>query len=132
MVHPAVPAQTMGYSLPLMRMVRTVFHVLRERLTIEESFDLISGFPVLIKGLYVDGWKPSREPRRLTSAAEFVDAVMMADRTAADGDFGLADERAMESVKGVVRAIKKYTSIGEVLDVGATLPRDLRDFWLTA
>lgn len=37
------------------RVLRTVLHVLRRRLTLEESFDLISQLPMCIKAVYIDG-----------------------------------------------------------------------------
>lgn len=116
----------------LARMLKSVFWVLRERLTVEESFDLIASYPLLIKALYVEGWKPSCKPRRLKSAEEFIDAVVKADKTSADADFGLSDEVNADSVRAVIRALKQQSSLGEVLDIGATLPPDLRDFLLSA
>jgi uncharacterized protein (DUF2267 family) len=38
------------------RVVRAILHALRNRLTHEESFELLAQLPVSLKGVYVDGW----------------------------------------------------------------------------
>ena len=41
---------------------RAVMHAIRERIQLGESLDLISQFPMLLKGYYVDNWKYSEKP----------------------------------------------------------------------
>ncbi len=36
---------------------RAVMHTIRDRIQISESLDLISPFPMILKGMYVNGWK---------------------------------------------------------------------------
>ena len=40
--------------------LRAVLHALRDRLPIEESSDLASQLPMLIRGFYYEGWNPSK------------------------------------------------------------------------
>ena len=40
------------------RITRAVFRSLRNLLTLEENFQLIAQLPLILKGLYVEGWAP--------------------------------------------------------------------------
>ena len=45
--------------------LRAVLHTLRDRLTVEEAADLAAQLPLLISGIYFDGWDPSRVPQKM-------------------------------------------------------------------
>src|SRR5262245_44369731 len=44
--------------------LRSVLHALRNRLTVDEAADLGAQLPLLIRGLYYEGWDPSSTPVR--------------------------------------------------------------------
>lgn len=108
------------------RILRTVLHVLRERLTVEESFDLLSQLPMCIKAVYVDGWKPKLTPdKTIRSVDDFVEAVIEHDQRAAGKDFG-SREHALEMIKAVFRVVKNHVSDGEIQDIKGDLPHGLK------
>ena len=113
------------------RVLRAVFHTLRKRLTIEESFNLLANFPLLIKGLYIDGWQPSSEQIKIKTIEDFLAEVRNNDQQNADQVLD-NDQTAHQAVAATFRAIKRYSSLGEVLDIGAILPQELRDFWISS
>jgi uncharacterized protein (DUF2267 family) len=45
--------------------LRSVLHQLRDRLTLEESVDLGAQLPLIVRGLYYEGWRPHHVPRKL-------------------------------------------------------------------
>jgi uncharacterized protein (DUF2267 family) len=47
------------------RIIRAVFHALRNRLNHEESFQLLAQLPMVLKGVYVDGWHFDKDFHRI-------------------------------------------------------------------
>jgi len=54
--------------------LRAVLHTLRDRTTIEEVFQLSAQLPVLIRGIYFEGYKPFGKPDKL-NAEEFMSRI---------------------------------------------------------
>lgn len=114
------------------RMLRSVLHTLRDRLTVDESFSLLAQLPMFIKAVYIDGWKPSRTPdKRIKTVDDFVAHVMEYDDRQAAIDFG-DPQGAQQSISSVLRVLKRHISQGESRAVSDKLPRHLGEFWQTA
>jgi uncharacterized protein (DUF2267 family) len=107
------------------RVLRCVLHALRNRLTLEESFQLMAQLPMAIKAVYVDGWRPNRDFRRIKTLREFSEEVMKQDGLSAWRDFsGVSD--ASDAVEAVMKTIAGYVSAGELHDIIAILPEDFK------
>lgn len=110
------------------RVLRCVLHVLRDRLSIQESFQLIAQLPLVIKGLYVEGWAPSKAHMRIKTIHEFAEEVMRVDGISAWRDFsGRSD--AMEGIAAVVKTIADYVTAGELHQVIAILPEAMKSYF---
>ncbi|WP_457621579.1 DUF2267 domain-containing protein [Persephonella sp.] len=110
------------------RVLRAVLHALRRRLTPEEFLDLLAQLPMCIKAIAVDGWKISESPdKSIKHVEDLVHAVMEEDRRTAARDLG-NEQHAKEAIKAVIRVIKRHVSDGEIKDVEAELPKQLREF----
>ncbi len=114
-----------------MRVTRAVIHALRNRLTPEEFLDFISQLPMCIKAIAVDGWKIDKVPEKIKHVDEFIEEVLKEDGRTAPRDFG-SKEEAVEAVKAVFRVIKRHVTEGEVEDIAAELPKELKQFFLEA
>jgi uncharacterized protein (DUF2267 family) len=111
-----------------LRITRAVLHALRNRLSHEESFQLLAQLPMMLKAIYVDGWKFKREFRRISHVSDFLDEVRLEDGGTAGYDFG-NDARARTAVSAVFKAMNYFVSEGEVNSIIAVLPAELKE-WL--
>ena len=110
------------------RVLRAVLHALRRRLTPEEYLDLVAQLPMCIKAIAVDGWRLHESPdKSIKHIEDLIHAVMEEDRRTAPRDLG-NEEHAKEAIKAVIRVIKRHVSDGEIQDVEAELPKQLRQF----
>ncbi|CAN5465911.1 DUF2267 domain-containing protein [soil metagenome] len=107
------------------RMLRCVLRALRNRMTVEESFQLIGQLPMSIKGIYVDGWKVRMAPGKFNHIGEFRSEVMKEDDYAALKDF-YYDGAVDDAIKAVFRVLSRHVSAGEMENVISVLPGELR------
>ncbi len=101
------------------RALRAVLHALRDRLTIAEVADLGAQLPMLIRGLYYEGWDPNRIETALRTREAFLAEVA--------GAFpGDDDAYAVGIALGVFTVLERHVSAGEVEDVKHVLPAGVR------
>lgn len=101
------------------RVLRAYLHALRDRLPVDEAAQLAAQLPELIRGIYYEGWNPSSTPVKYQGFSDFLDRV--AAEALLDGE--TAASYAVSAAAGVLR---RHVSAGEIDDVRAVLPEDLR------
>ena len=98
--------------------LRATLHALRDRLTVEEAAHLGAQLPMLVRGLYYEGWRPAGKPLKEHTREAFLahveDEARNPNCKAEAAVFGLLAERV---------------SAGEIEDDKSTLPRPIREFW---
>jgi uncharacterized protein (DUF2267 family) len=110
------------------RITKAVLHSLRDVLTVEENLHLISQLPLVLKGVYVDNWKISGSPKRLRSIDDFCQDLQTIAGLTAEEDFPSKDD-CMDSIHAVFSVIKEMVSEGEIEDIKAIMPRELKELW---
>jgi len=110
------------------RIVRSVLHALRNRLSHEESFQLIAQLPMALKAVYVDGWKHSDSYLRIRRPEEFLDEIRKEDDGMAGYDFG-NNQRAALATAAVFNVLFETISDGEAKSLLSTLPESLK-LWI--
>lgn len=111
------------------RVLRCVLHALRNRLTVEESFQLLAQLPMVIKALYIEGWQPSRYHTKIKTLQDLSEEVMKLDGMSAWRDFsGVSD--AMDGIEAVIKTMADYVSAGELHDIIAVLPEDMKETFM--
>lgn len=102
--------------------LRVVLHSLRDRLTLEEGAQLADQLPTALRGLYYEGWQPSKVPVKY-NRMEFLDAVI---RKLPQQNRDI-DEKA--AISSVFYLLQKHISAGEIEDIKSVLPKDFEDLW---
>lgn len=101
--------------------LRCVLHQLRDRLTPDEAIELGAQLPVIVRGIYYEGWRPSRTPEKVRSRQKFLDEVLiklLPRRVAPEA-----------AVKDVFALLAHHCDPGEIGDVIAQLPSDIKELW---
>ena len=101
------------------RALRAVLHALRDNLAVDEIARFGAQMPLLVRGLYYEGWIPGVE--RDETVADFVGRV-----ATEFGDFPTLDLEVV--CRGVYKVVRHYVSLGEMRDVAAALPPAVREF----
>ena len=106
------------------RVLSSILHGLREVITLEESLQLISQFPMFLKAVYVNKWT-TRKKVRVKSMTEFIDLIRELDGVTSLNDFE-SEEVAENYINATFMMLRKYVSLGELEDLRTVLPKDLK------
>jgi uncharacterized protein (DUF2267 family) len=100
--------------------LRAGLHGLRDRLSVNEIAQLSAQMPLLIRGMFFEGWHPSDKPLHVRHKAEFLALVRgyYAPRT---------DVAAGDIVTALFCVLSKHVSPGEIGAVLMSLPEELVD-----
>ena len=99
--------------------LRSVLHALRDRLPVDEAAQLAAQLPLLIRGVYYEGWNPSATPASYSRADDLYERVV-----AGGGCHGATE--ASFAVAAVMRVLRVHVSAGELDDVLGALPAGVR------
>jgi len=101
--------------------LRAVLHTVRDRLPVDIAVHFGAQLPMLIRGLYYEGWEPSRMPIKLT-LREFLDAIQQ--RIVAERVFDPVDV-----TQDVLSVVASYVGDGEMEKVKHSFPRDMQNLF---
>jgi uncharacterized protein (DUF2267 family) len=109
------------------RIMTSVLHAIRDLLTVEGSLHLISQLPLLIKGIYVSGWHLGAK-ERIKDKDQLIERLLLQNTRTGPIDFG-TDEKALNNLMAVLRVLQRHISPGEIADLKAQFPPELKDLW---
>jgi uncharacterized protein (DUF2267 family) len=108
--------------------LRGVLHSLRDRLPAAEAVQLGAQLPMLIRGLYYEGWKPSGKPLRERDSEQFLVDVLSAFGETALVDIATSPAKNAEAVvRAVLGVLSRHTT--ECASIRRLLPASLRSMW---
>lgn len=101
-----------------LRALRAGLQALRDRLSVEEAARLSAQLPLIIRGIFFEGWMPSGKPLRIRHRREFL--ALVRRKYGARADLG-----ADEIVVAMFRVLGRHVSEGEITDVVLSLPAEI-------
>lgn len=104
------------------RALRVVLHALRDRLPVDEASHLSAQLPMLLRGVFFEGWRPAETPVPVRSKDEFLSSLA----TAFASDTFSDPEGIARIVFGV---LTRHLSNGECTKVKGVLPKEIRELW---
>jgi uncharacterized protein (DUF2267 family) len=99
--------------------LRAVLFALRDRLNPDEAAHLASQLPMLVRGIFYDGYRPAGKPERVRSREEFLAKVSAELQQ-------MRPLGADEAVGAVFKVLQRHVTQGELAKVMHTLPEDIR------
>ncbi|MCW3840489.1 DUF2267 domain-containing protein [Micromonospora yasonensis] len=97
--------------------LRTVLHLLRDRLPVAQSVEFAQQLPVLLRGVYFDGWQPESVPIKL-NRDDFLYEVRQGFPYDVEGG-------TEQVVQVVLDTLRRHMNQGEWEDVKSAMPKDL-------
>lgn len=101
--------------------LKGVLHALRDRMTPEEVFDLSSQLPVLIRGFYLEGYKPANKPIKYSA-----EDLLYEIEKSFGGNTSIVPEVAF---RGVLRVLYNRGDTKELQQIHETMPKDIKQLW---
>jgi uncharacterized protein (DUF2267 family) len=103
--------------------LRGALHALRDRLPVGEASQLGAQLPVILRGVYYEGWRPAGERGKERHLEPFLDRL--------HGELRGYEETldAERCARSVFRVLARHVSAGEIADVVQALPADVRALW---
>ncbi|MDP1669612.1 DUF2267 domain-containing protein [Phaeovulum sp.] len=103
-------------------LLRATLHALRDFLTVNEAVDLAAQLPVLLRGVYYEGWIPAKTPARPRGKEAFLARV--------EAPFvNVPLEEPEDCVVAVFDLLRRRLSAGELGQVAHALRKPLRELW---
>jgi uncharacterized protein (DUF2267 family) len=103
--------------------LRAVLHALRDRIGPENAAHLGAHLPMLLRGLFYEGWDPTGKPTKERHDSAFL--AHIARELPRAVELGEVEEGAC----AVLDVLSKHIDRGAAIKLAGILPQDLRRFW---
>ena len=101
--------------------LRATLHALRDRLTVQEAAHLAAQMPMMVRGLFFEGWHPGRKRLRLRSVESFLAAV--------EQELAYSKLDVDRVVRAVFRVMARHVSEGQIANVRHALSARVAQLW---
>jgi uncharacterized protein (DUF2267 family) len=103
------------------RVLRAFLHALRDHLSVTDAAALAAQLPIFLRGVFYEGWDPSRTPDHARDLDSFLRRIAGEARLAGETEASFAAAAAS-------RVLARHISPGEAESVLHALPDHLRRF----
>nr|WP_166157051.1 DUF2267 domain-containing protein [Neochlamydia sp. AcF84]NGY95512.1 hypothetical protein [Neochlamydia sp. AcF84] len=105
--------------------LKGTLQALRDRLSVEVSAKLSAQLPMLVRGFYYEGWKPSIMPVKVKTTEEFLDFVAFHFNSLALVQYSDVEK----IVRAVFQVVTQHVSKGEIEHIRQVLPLPIAALW---
>jgi uncharacterized protein (DUF2267 family) len=105
-----------------LRLLRATLRQIRDHLGHDEVAQFSAQMPLLVRGMFFEGWTPAHTPIQNRNADHFLSAI-----SAQVGD--VAGWRGADDIVAVFKTLNTKISAGEIADIKASLPKAIRQMW---
>jgi uncharacterized protein (DUF2267 family) len=104
------------------KVLSTVLHKIRDRLTVNLAAHLGAQLPLLVRGVYYDQFEPSKMPNECRNREEFIAEIAewLSDTRPVDPD---------DAARSVFKVLSRHISEGQIEHVKQALPKSVRQMW---
>jgi uncharacterized protein (DUF2267 family) len=100
------------------RVLRGVLHALRDELGVFEAAQLSAQLPMLVRGIFYEGWHPA-DSARVRTLEEFEHKIYLSHGAR-------PQRRATEMIEGVLNVLRKYADPHQVEEILSHFPGRIR------
>ncbi len=102
--------------------LRAVLHTLRDRIGPESAAHLGAQLPMLLRGLFYEGWDPTGKPTKERHEAAFLAHIAKELPRAEEGE-------VEQGVTAVLDVLSKHVDRASAVKLAGMFPKELRHFW---
>ena len=104
--------------------MKAVLHALRDRLSVDENAHITAQMPLVIRGIYFEGWKPSTTPIKIRHVENFLDLVC-----AHASDNPCVIDEVDTVTRAVLEVLMSHISQGSIEKLKLGWPKALQTIW---
>jgi uncharacterized protein (DUF2267 family) len=114
--------ETLGWSdrQDALHALRTVLHGVRDHLPVNDAAHFSAQLPLLVRGVFFEGWQPAKTPLKERSGDQFLAHVN-------DSFLFKVDADGRQVVSAVFQTLARHVSEGELEKVLHVLPSGIRE-----
>jgi uncharacterized protein (DUF2267 family) len=105
--------------------LRATLHALRDRLSVEQTAHLAAQLPLVVRGIYFEGWNPVQTSSRVRTRDDFLEVVRAHLRATTP----LLREHCEDVVLGCLRVVARHLDGSALHKLREALPKELRELW---
>ena len=102
--------------------LRAVLHALRDRIGAESAAHLGAQLPMLLRGLFYEGWDPTNKPTKERHEDAFLAHIARELPRA-------TEDEVEQGTLAVLDVLSKHVDRGAAVKIAGMFPQELRKFW---
>jgi len=103
--------------------LRGVLFAIRDRIPPDDAHNLAAQLPIIIRGIYFEGYKPAGKPLKFRDSQQFLDYIL--NELTTTGDEG----RVLDAFRAVLTVLDRRLSGNEIGRIRQIMPEEIRNIW---